>query len=109
VATATKRARPRREGQRPQAAPALDRLVTLQPDAALDELSSSREGLAGLEAAARLEQVGPNERAAAGRTLLSVLLGQLRSPLLGLLLAAAAVSIGVGERTDGGISSRSSR
>lgn len=32
-----------------------------------------------------------------------MLVAQLRSPLLGLLLVAAVVSIGVGERTDGGI------
>jgi Mg2+-importing ATPase len=81
----------------------LDRLATVEPAAALAELGASRDGLVAGEAAARLARVGPNELVRSGRTLLSVLLGQLRSPLLGLLLVAACVSIAVGERTDGGI------
>jgi Mg2+-importing ATPase len=82
---------------------ALDRLARLEPEALFEELGASRDGLTADEAAARLERVGPNELARSGRTVVAVLLGQLHSPLLGLLLAAAAVSIGVGERTDGGI------
>ncbi len=102
TATKTQRLRrPVRAGATPESP--LDRLARLEPAAALRELSASRDGLTAAEAAARLEQVGPNELARSGRAAISVLLGQLRSPLLGLLLAAAAVSLGVGERTDGGI------
>jgi len=60
-------------------------------------------GLASDEAAARLERDGPNELQSQTRTLPSVLLAQLKSPLLGLLVVAAAVSIAVGERIDGAI------
>jgi Mg2+-importing ATPase len=81
----------------------LDRLAALEPDAALRELGTGRDGLTAAEAATRLARVGPNELVRSGRTLTSLLWGQLRSPLLGLLLVAAAVSIAVGERTNGGI------
>jgi Mg2+-importing ATPase len=81
----------------------LDRVAVLEPGPALSELHSSSGGLSATEAASRLEREGPNELGRAGRTFLTVLLAQLRSPLLGLLLAAAAVSIGVGEGVDGGI------
>jgi Mg2+-importing ATPase len=69
----------------------------------LAALESARNGLAADEAAARLTLYGANELKQPGRTWLSVLAAQLRSPLLGLLFVAAAVSIGVGERTSGGI------
>jgi Mg2+-importing ATPase len=72
-------------------------------DEALGRLETSREGLTATAALARLERDGANELAQAGRPLLSVLLGQLRSPLLGLLIVAATVSIAVGERTSGAI------
>ena len=81
----------------------LDRVAGLEPEAALSELGTSGDGLSAAEAAARLEREGPNELGRPGRTFLTVLLAQLRSPLLGLLLAAAAVSIGVGQGVDGGI------
>jgi Mg2+-importing ATPase len=61
------------------------------------------EGLSSIEAAARLERVGRNELGSAGRAWPSVLAAQLRSPLLGLLVVAGALAIGVGERVDGGI------
>ena len=63
----------------------------------------SLNGLAVAEAAARLERDGPNELASHNRTLAAVIGAQLRSPLLGLLVAAAVISVGVGERTDGAI------
>jgi Mg2+-importing ATPase len=81
----------------------LDRVAALEPAAALAALSTGPEGLTSTEAALRLARVGPNELGRAGRTAVGVLVTQLRSPLLGLLLAAAAVAIGVGERTDGAI------
>ncbi|MGZ4319751.1 MAG: magnesium-translocating P-type ATPase [Gaiellaceae bacterium] len=81
----------------------VDRVAALGPDAALEALGCNRDGLTSAEAAVRLERAGPNELGRSGRTALAVLGAQLRSPLLGLLLAAAAVSIAVGQRTDGGI------
>jgi P-type Mg2+ transporter len=81
----------------------LDRLAALKPDDALEVLGSARNGLSRAEAAERLERYGPNELGRAGRTWLSILAAQLKSPLFGLLVVAAAVSIGVGERIDGGI------
>ena len=60
-------------------------------------------GLSAVEAAARLERDGPNELVSGRRTLPDVVLAQLRSPLLGLLAAAAVVSLAVGEHVDGGI------
>ncbi len=79
----------------------LDELAGGQPEAALGQLATSREGLTAAEAAARLARDGSNELAQSGRPLIRVLLGQLRSPLLGLLVAAAMVSIAVGEHTSG--------
>ena len=81
----------------------LDELARLGPDAALERLTSSPDGLGSAEAAERLARTGANELASTRRTLPRVVLAQLRSPLLGLLVAAAAVSIGVGEHTDGAI------
>jgi len=73
------------------------------PDQAVAVLGSTARGLSSAEAADRLEQLGRNELRSGGRTWLRVLAGQLRSPLLALLLVAAAVSIAVGERLDGAI------
>jgi Mg2+-importing ATPase len=81
----------------------LDELAGTPPEAALGQLETNREGLSAAAAAIRLERDGGNELEQAGRPLVSVLLGQLRSPLLGLLVAAAAVSIAVGEHTSGAI------
>ena len=83
--------------------PHLDELSALGTDAALARLAASADGLDDAEAAERLARTGANEFASARRTLPRVLLAQLRSPLLGLLVAAASVSIGVGEHTDGAI------
>ncbi len=81
----------------------LDRAALLEPNAVVAILLSTRQGLSAAEAARRLTRDGPNAFDSTGRTWRTVLLAQLRSPLLGLLLGAAAVSIGVGERTSGGI------
>jgi P-type Mg2+ transporter len=81
----------------------IDRYAALSGAEALEALSAEREGLSPTEASARLARYGPNELARAGRTWLSILATQLKSPLLGLLVVAAAVSIAVGERVDGGI------
>src|SRR6266566_3463750 len=81
----------------------LDRFAGLEPDTALTELGSTRDGLTSADAAGRLERAGANELVSSRRTAFSVLLGQVRSPLLGLLLVAACVSIAVGEVTGGSI------
>ncbi len=86
-----------------KASPELDRLAALEPAAALDALGAHNDGLTEDESLERREQFGRNELGTKGRAALAVLAQQFKSPLLGLLLAAAAVSIGVGERTDGGI------
>ena len=72
-------------------------------ESALASLGVARTGLSSAAATAALEREGSNELGRSGRTLRAVLLSQVRSPLLALLLAAAVVSIGVGERTSGGI------
>jgi P-type Mg2+ transporter len=81
----------------------LDDLAVVAPDVALQRLDSRREGLDAAEASERLGQIGPNTLGSASRTLPSVVIAQLRSPLLGLLVLAAAVSVGVGEQTNGAI------
>ncbi|HEX6630858.1 MAG TPA: HAD-IC family P-type ATPase, partial [Gemmatimonadaceae bacterium] len=74
------------------------------PDALLAALGTTPRGLAGDEARARLRAglggtVGPGARVAP----LHILLGQFASPIVVLLAAAAALSLAVGERTDGSI------
>jgi Mg2+-importing ATPase len=71
--------------------------------AALEGLGSSETGLSADEAAARLRAIGPNAILSHGARPLQVLLRQLTSPLLILLVAAAAVSALVGERADAAI------
>lgn len=80
-----------------------DRVAVLAADAALAALGARRDGLPQAEALERLERYGANELGRGGRTWVALLLAQLRSPLLGLLVSAAAVSIAVGESVDGGI------
>jgi P-type Mg2+ transporter len=106
MATTTTRLRPRPRsaaGRKHGSPSELDRLAAHPPAAALAELHSSREGLTSAEAGERLDRTGRNELASSGRSALSLLVGQLRSPLLGLLLVAASVSIAVGEVASGAI------
>ncbi len=60
---------------------------------------SGDAGLTSAEATTRLEQWGPNAVASHHARVLPVLWHQLRSPLLGLLLVAAAASYVAGERS----------
>jgi Mg2+-importing ATPase len=60
-------------------------------------------GLSTEQAAARLRRDGPNAVSSHRARLLTVLWHQLRSPLLGLLLAAAVASAFVGERSSAGV------
>jgi Mg2+-importing ATPase len=75
----------------------------LSPEEALARLDSQVEGLTEEEARRRLQVVGPNALRSHGARPLAVLLRQLRNPLLLLLLAAALVSVFVGEGTDAAI------
>ena len=61
---------------------------------------TAEQGLLGEEVARRQAEYGPNAVAPHKAGMLSVLWHQLRSPLLGLLIAAATVSFLVGERSD---------
>ena len=63
-------------------------------------VESTPAGLSGAQAAQRLRICGPNTVATHHARLWPVVLAQVRSPLLVLLLVAAAVSYFVGERTD---------
>jgi len=74
---------------------------SLDPAALGVELRSGASGLSETEAAARLEEFGPNElREQRSDSRLNVLGRQLRSPLLLLLLFAAAASVMSGEWLD---------
>jgi P-type Mg2+ transporter len=90
---------------RPTTAPPLDLpgAAGTRVDEVLDRLDSSEAGLSGAEAATRLKAYGPNVLAARPVTAIGILLGQLRNPLLALLLAAAAVSALTGGVTAAGI------
>ena len=68
-----------------------------------EQLESSERGLTESEAAARLARFGPNVLPTKSVTAFGILLGQLRNPLLGLLLVAAAVSAFTGGATDAAI------
>lgn len=69
----------------------------------LDALGTQEDGLSSAEAEARLATFGPNAVRSHHASAWAVLVRQFRSPLLWLLLAAAAVSAFVGERLDAGI------
>jgi Mg2+-importing ATPase len=77
--------------------------ATLDPDAVLSQLGTSREGLGEQEAARRLVEVGPNALRTHRTTAWRVLWNQLRNPLLPLLVIAALVSGFTGQVTDSGI------
>ncbi|MEX2256869.1 MAG: cation-transporting P-type ATPase [Acidimicrobiia bacterium] len=63
-----------------------------------------RDGLTATEAAERLGAVGPNVLARAERPRYSrIAARQLADPLVALLLVAAAVSAGIGERLEAGV------
>jgi len=74
----------------------------LEADAVVAALESDRrDGLAGAEAARRLATSGRNALPETPpRSLLAVLAGQFRSPLIYLLLVAAGIALALGERTD---------
>jgi P-type Na+/K+ transporter len=73
-------------------------------DVALTLESDELHGLSEAEAASRLDHYGPNElRRAVRPSYVRIAARQLADPLTGLLLAAAAVSAGIGERFEAGV------
>jgi magnesium-transporting ATPase (P-type) len=67
----------------------------------LARLGAPPSGLTSEEARRRLERFGPNALPeGTGRSVVAVILSQLRSPLIYLLLAAAAVSLWLGQFDD---------
>jgi magnesium-transporting ATPase (P-type) len=69
--------------------------------APLNDLDRGRDGLTSAEAAQSLRHYGPNElHEPLHLTWLSVLWAQFRSPLLLLLVVAAAISLGTGQWVD---------
>ncbi|MFO7595005.1 MAG: HAD-IC family P-type ATPase [Desulfocurvibacter africanus] len=70
-------------------------------DKLFERLETRRDGLAPEEAGRRLVEHGPNAlEGAEGNSLLGVVLKQLKSPLIYLLAAAAAVSLLAGKTVD---------
>ncbi|NUP54180.1 MAG: magnesium-translocating P-type ATPase [Catenulispora sp.] len=74
--------------------------AALPVESVLNAFAVTEDGLSSAEAARRLARFGPNAVASHRARFALVLWHQLRSPLLGLLLAAATASYFVGERTD---------
>ncbi|SFG69328.1 magnesium-translocating P-type ATPase [Streptomyces mirabilis] len=87
--------------QPPVPLPGVVSAAALQGDDVLRELGVvAAEGLSGEEVLRRQAQFGPNAVATHRARVFPVLGHQLRSPLLGLLVAAAVASFLVGERSD---------
>jgi Ca2+-transporting ATPase len=85
-------------GHPPSTATPWHALDLTETASALDALP---DGLSSAEAAARLERYGPNAIAREPETTaLQMLVDQFRSPLILLLLAAAAVMLAIGESVD---------
>lgn len=72
----------------------------LSAEEVFTRLAASQRGLTQEDARQRLLRHGPNAVYSHRARMAAVLWRQLRSPLLGLLVAAATVSFFVGERTD---------
>ena len=67
----------------------------------LKRLAASRAGLGAAEVAMRRERWGPNRLPEPrGKTVVGVFVAQFKSPFIYLLLAAGAVSLGLGDITD---------
>jgi len=77
--------------------PSIEATAALRPEQVLAALRTRASGLTTPEVSDRTERFGPNAVRSHHASAWSVLARQLRSPLLWLLLAAAAVSAVVGE------------
>jgi hypothetical protein len=73
--------------------------AALSTDDVLGRLDSTPDGLSRDESGVRLAEAGPNALRSHGARPFTVLMRQLRNPLLLLLVAAALTSFAVGERT----------
>ena len=80
--------------------PPIEETAALKPEQVLAALRTRASGLTTTEVSERTERFGPNAVRSHHASAWSVLARQLRSPLLWLLLAAAAVSAVVGEGLD---------
>jgi Mg2+-importing ATPase len=80
--------------------PSLDAAASMQATEVLTALGTADTGLTSAEAEQRLAADGPNAVRTHHASLWRTLIGQFRSPLLLLLLAAALVSAIVGEGAD---------
>src|SRR5450432_2545405 len=79
----------------------LDTFWSLTPATAFENLSSSLRGLSDEEAEIRLEHYGANTlKAKSTSSGLLLFLGQFKSPITLLLIAAALLSMGLGDFTD---------
>ncbi len=73
-------------------------------EAVLAELGSSESGLLSTDAARRLEEYGPNVLPKGARDgALALLLRQIKSPLIYVLIASAALAFALGKITDGAV------
>jgi P-type Ca2+ transporter type 2C len=73
----------------------------LSTEDVFSKLNSSESGLNEAEAARRLEEHGPNEfESDEGTSKLSILLHQIRNPLIAVLIIAALVALAAGETID---------
>jgi len=89
---------------KPKGLPTLEAYWSMPAEQVLAALEASPQGLSRAEAAERLERYGHNAlREERRATPLTLLLRQFRSPLVLVLIAAAAVSAVVGEWTDAAI------
>lgn len=84
----------------PGPVPSIQECGALDPEAVLDRLATTPDGLTADDVAARLATFGPNAVRTHHTSALAVLGRQVGSPLLWLLVAAASVSAFVGEGTD---------
>ena len=76
----------------------------MTPAAALESLDSSADGLTPGEASRRLESDGANDIPAAGSTsALRIVVRQFASPLIALLIAAAALTVAFGAYVDSAV------
>ncbi len=76
----------------------------IEAQEALNKLKSEKTGLSSTEAAERLKKYGPNQLAAGEKTSpLKIFLGQFKSILILILIAAAIVSFATGHQFDASI------
>lgn len=79
----------------------LDAFWNLPAERLLEDLGTSRDGLSPGEAEARIKTYGPNSLKARKRTTtLGLLLGQIKSPIIIILIFAATLAAFTGDPTD---------